>query len=60
MGAMTYSLVYGMKAVFLVEVKLQSLRVLLKAKIPEIEWVRSRYKELTLLGEKRLRASFNM
>ena len=57
---MPYSLVYGMEEVLQVEIKLQLLRIILEAKIPEAEWARSRNEELNLLDEKRLRATFNM
>ena len=49
-----------MEAILPVEVEVQSLRVLLEAKILEIEWARFRYEELTLLDEKRVRGAFNM
>ena len=49
-----------MEVVLLVEVELESLRVVLEAKIPEVEWDRARFEELTLMDEKRLRAAFNM
>lgn len=57
---MPFSLVYGTKNVFLIEPKVKSLRVFLEAKILENEWVRKRYKGLSLLDEKRLRALHHM
>ena len=43
-----------------VEVKIQSLRVLLETKIPEYQWVESKLAQLTLLDEKRLKAMYHM
>ena len=58
MGITPYSLVYGCKVVLSVEVKIQSLRVLLELKIPEYQWVESRLAQLTLLDEKRMKAMY--
>ena len=56
-GATPYSLVYGMEAVLPVEIEIGSLRVALEHQISEIEWVQSRYDQLSLLDERRLRAT---
>ncbi|RVW91379.1 Retrovirus-related Pol polyprotein from transposon 17.6 [Vitis vinifera] len=56
-GATPYSLVYGMEAVLPVEIKMRSLRVALEQHISEAEWAQSRYDQLSLLDEKRLRAA---
>ncbi|RVW21455.1 hypothetical protein VitviT2T_030379 [Vitis vinifera] len=40
-----------------VEIKMRSLRVALKQHVSEAEWVQSRYDQLSLLNEKRLRAA---
>ncbi|KAL6329685.1 hypothetical protein AAG906_027209 [Vitis piasezkii] len=53
-GATPYSLVYGMEAT--TEIEMGSLRVALEH-ISEGEWARSRYDQLNLLDEKRLRAA---
>ena len=37
-GATPFSLVYGMEAVLPVEVEIPSLRVLMEAKLTEVEW----------------------
>ena len=37
-GATPYSLVYGMEAVFLVEIEMESLRVTLEQQISETKW----------------------
>ena len=55
-GATPYSLVYGMQAVFPVEIEMGSLRVALEQQISEAEWVQSRLDQLSLLDERRLRA----
>ena len=58
-GVTSYSLVYGCKAVLSVEVNIQSLKVLLKSKILEYQWVESRLAQLTLLDEKRIKAMYH-
>ena len=55
-GATPYSLVYGMEAVFPVEIEMGSLRVALEQQISEAEWVQSRLDQPSLLDERRLRA----
>ena len=54
-GASPYSLVYGMEAVLPVEIEMGSLRVALEQQIFEAEWAQSRYDQLSLLDERRLR-----
>ncbi|KAK5786645.1 hypothetical protein PVK06_041283 [Gossypium arboreum] len=55
-GATPFSLVYGMEAVLPIEVEIPSLRVLSEAKLDEAEWIQSRYDQLNLIEENRLRA----
>ncbi|KAA3469407.1 RNA-directed DNA polymerase [Gossypium australe] len=55
-GATPFSLVYGMEAVLPIKVKIPSLRVLSELKLDEVEWIQSRYDQLNLIEEKRLRA----
>ncbi|XP_038996868.1 uncharacterized protein LOC120121584, partial [Hibiscus syriacus] len=55
-GATPFSLVYGMEAVLPVEVEIPSLRVLMELKLDEADWVQSRFDQLNLIEEKRLRA----
>nr|CAN78452.1 hypothetical protein VITISV_007162 [Vitis vinifera] len=55
--ATPYSLVYGMEAVMPVEIEMGSLRVALEQQISETEWAQSRYDQLSLLDERRLRAA---
>ena len=56
MGATLFSLMCGMEAVLLVEVKIPSLRVLMETKLEKAEWIHARYEQLNLIEEKRLRA----
>ena len=55
--ATPYSLVYGMEAVLPVEIEMGSLRVALEYQISETGWAQSRYDQLSLLDERRLRAA---
>ena len=48
-GATSYSLVYGMEAVFLVEVEISSLRILSQTELSEAEWARSRFEQLNMI-----------
>ena len=57
MGATPYPLVYGMEAVLPIEIETGSLRVALEYQISETEWAQSRYDQLSLLDEGRLRAA---
>ncbi|XP_052478401.1 uncharacterized protein LOC105789618 [Gossypium raimondii] len=54
--ATSFSLVYGMEAVLPIEVEIPSLRVLAELKLDEPEWIQSRYDQLNLIEEKRLKA----
>ena len=56
-GSTPYSLVYDMEAMLPVEIEMGSLRVALEHQISETEWVQSRYDQLNLLNERRLRAT---
>ena len=58
-GATSYSLVYEMEAVLLIEVEIPSLRVLREVELEEAEWVQARYKQLNLIKEKRMKAIFH-
>ena len=57
--ATPYSLVYGSKAVLPIEVKIQSFRVLVEAKILEEDWTKVRYEKLALIDEKRAKAQYH-
>ncbi|RDX84581.1 Gypsy retrotransposon integrase-like protein 1, partial [Mucuna pruriens] len=52
-GATPYSLVYGTKAVFPIEVEIPSLRVLAEVKLEEAEWIQQRLDQLNMIDEKR-------
>ena len=56
-GATPYSLVHGMEVVLPVEIEMGSLRVALEHQISKTEWAQSRYDQLSLLDERRLRAA---
>jgi len=49
-----FSLVYGMEVVLPFEVEIPSLRVLLEAKLEEVEWVQAHFDQLNIIEEKRL------
>ena len=55
-GTTPFSLVYGMEAVTPVEVEIPSLRVLMEAELEESEWVKTRFEQLNMVEEKRLKA----
>ena len=58
-GVTPYSLVYSSEAVLLIEVEIQSLRVLAETKVLEEDWVKQRYKQLVLIDKKRARAQYH-
>ncbi|XP_070035373.1 uncharacterized protein [Nicotiana tomentosiformis] len=53
-GATPYLLVYGTEAVIPAEVEIPSLRIIQEAELSDTEWIRSRYKQLALIDEKRM------
>ena len=53
--ATPYSLVYGMEEILPVEIEMRSLRAALEQQILEAEWAQSRFDQLSLLDERRLR-----
>ena len=55
--ATPYYFVYGIGAVLPVEIEMGSLRVALEHQISETKWAQSRYDQLTLLNERRLRVA---
>ena len=59
-GATPYSLVYGMEAILPIEKGVHSLRMVLKSEIPEIDWLQSRYNQLCMMDEKRLKALYHI
>ena len=59
-GATPYSLVYGMEAVLPIEIEIPSLPVLAKCQIVEADWQQSRFEELMLFDERRLKALYHV
>ena len=57
--AAPYSLVYGSEMVLPIEVKIQSLRVLVETKVLEKNWVKARYEQLALIYEKRAKVQYH-
>ena len=62
--ATLYSLVYSSEVVLPIEVEIQSLKVLVKTKVLEQDWVeqnwvKQRYEQLDLIDEKRARAQYH-
>ncbi|XP_015072426.1 uncharacterized protein LOC107016482 [Solanum pennellii] len=53
-GATPYLLVYGTEAVIPAEVEIPSLRIIQEAGLSDVEWVRDRYEQLTLIDEKKM------
>jgi len=51
---MPYALVYEMEAITPIEVEIPSLRILVEAKIGDVEWVKIRYEQLNMIEGKRL------
>ena len=47
---------YGMEVVLPIEVEISSVRVLMKAKLEEVEWVQAKYDQLNQIEENRLKA----
>ena len=60
MGATSYSLVYGMEVVLPIEIGVHSLRTVLESEIPEVNWLQSRYDQLCMMDEKRLKALYHI
>ena len=48
-------MVYGMEAVLPIEMGVHSLRTILESEIPEVDWLQSRYDQLCIMDEKRLK-----
>ncbi|XP_070009710.1 uncharacterized protein [Nicotiana sylvestris] len=55
--ATPYLFVYGTKAVIPAEIEISSLRIVTEAKIDDVEWVKTRLEQLSLIDEKRLAAA---
>ncbi|XP_015159604.1 uncharacterized protein [Solanum tuberosum] len=53
-GATPYLLVYGIEAVIPAEVEIPSLKIIQEAELGDVDWVRKRIDQLTLIDEKRM------
>ena len=53
-------MVYRMKAILPIKMGVRSLRTVLESEIPEADWLRSRYDQLCILDEKRLKALYHI
>ena len=60
LGAIPYSLVYGMEAVLPIEIRMGSLRVALEQQISKAEWAQSQFDQLNLLDERRMRVAYHI
>lgn len=58
--ATPYYLVYDMKAVLPIELEVPSLRVMAECDVSEAEWLSSRFEELMLFNERRLKALYHV
>ena len=58
--ATPYSLVYGMEVVLPTEMGVRSLRIVLESEIPKVDWLQSRYDQLCMMDEKRLKALYHI
>ena len=56
----SYSLVYGMEAILPIEMGVRSLRTMLESEFPKIYWLQSRYDQLCMINEKRLKALYHI
>ena len=53
-------MVYGMEAIFPIEMGVHSLRTGLESEIPEADWLQSRYNQLCMLDGKRLKTLYHI
>ena len=49
-----------MEVVLPIEMGVRSLRTILESEIPEVDWLQSRYDQLYMLDEKRLKALYHI
>ena len=59
-GSPLYSLVYEMEAILPIEMGVFSLRTVLESETPEVDWLQSRYDQLCMMDEKRLKALYHI
>ena len=53
-------MVYGLEAVLPIDIGVQSLRIVLESEILEVDWLQSRYDQLCMMDEKRLKALYHI
>ena len=53
-------MVYGMEVVLPIEMGVRSLRKVIESEIPEVDWLQSRYDQLCMMDEKRLKALYHI
>ena len=53
-------MVYGMEAILPIEMDVRSLRTVLESRIPKADWLQSRYDQLCMLDERRLKALYHI
>ena len=53
-------MVYGMEAVLPIEMGVRSLRTVLESEISKANWLQSRYDQLCMLDEKRLKVLYHI
>ena len=49
-----------MEVVLPIEMGVHSLRIVLESEIPEVDWLQSRYDQLCMMDEKRLKALYHI
>ena len=53
-------MVYGMEAVLPIEIGVRSLKTVLESEISKADWLQSKYDQLCMLDEKRLKALYHI
>ena len=51
---------YGLEAILPIVIGVQSLRIVLESEILEVDWLQSRYDQLCMMDEKRLKALYHI
>ena len=59
-GATPYSLVYGVEAVLSIEMGFRSLKTVLESEIPKVDQLQSKYDQLCMQDEKRLKTLYHI
>ena len=49
-----------MEAILPIEMGVRSLRTILESEIPKVDWLQSRYDQLCMMGEMRLKALYHI